>query len=76
MIEAQKARPDNTMTILHMCELLNVDRRRFYEWRASVAAGPSERQRRAARLVEQIIAFHRASDGTYGEAPRLWWRLG
>lgn len=53
-----------------MCVLLGVDRRRFYEWRAKVAAGPSPRQQRAAALTAQIRAFHEASDGTYG-APRI-----
>jgi len=39
MIEAEKA----NMTIARMCRLLGVDRRRFYEWRARRAAGPSGR---------------------------------
>lgn len=66
MIEAEKADPDSTMTISRMCRLLGVDRRRFYEWRARVAAGPSLRQQRAASLTVQIREFHAASDGTYG----------
>jgi len=41
MIEAEKADPDSTITITRMCALLGVDRRRFYEWGARVAAGPS-----------------------------------
>ena len=60
----------NTLTIAGMCRLLEVDRRRFYKWRASVAADPSPRQQRAAELTAKIRAFHAASDGTYG-APRI-----
>lgn len=70
MIEAEKANPRNMLSIVRMCRLLDVDRRRFYEWRARVAAGPSPRQQRAAELTVQIRAFHAASDGTYG-APRI-----
>lgn len=66
MIEAEKADPNSTMTITRMCRLLGVDRRRFHEWRARVAAGPSPRQQRAIDLTAQIAAFHAASDGTYG----------
>jgi putative transposase len=66
MIEAEKA----NMTITRMCRLLGVDRRRFYEWRARQAAGPSPRQQRAAELTVQIRVFHAASDRTYG-APRI-----
>ena len=70
MIEAEKADPGSMITISRMCFLLGVDRRRFYEWRARVAAGPSPRQQRAAELTTQILEFHKASDGTYG-APRI-----
>lgn len=70
MIEAEKADPASTITISRMCVLLGVDRLRFYEWRARVAAGPSPRQQRAAELAAQIVELHAASDGTYG-APRI-----
>ncbi|WP_431031238.1 IS3 family transposase [Plantibacter sp. RU18] len=53
-----------------MCQLLGVDRRRFYEWRARQAAGPSPRQQRTVKLTGQIRGFHAASGGTYG-APRI-----
>ena len=69
MIEAEKAN-ETMMTVTRMCRLLGVDRRRFYEWRARQAAGPSPRQQRAAALTTQIRGFHAASDGTYG-APRI-----
>ena len=66
MIEAERA----NYPITRMCTLLGVDRRRYYEWRARQAAGPSARQRRDVELTAQIKAFHDASDGTYG-APRI-----
>lgn len=69
MIEAEKVN-DTMMAVSRMCRLLGVDRRRFYEWRARLAAGPSLRQQRAAELTVQIRGFHAASDGTYG-APRI-----
>ena len=69
MIEAEKAN-ETTMTVTRMCQLLGVDRRRFYEWRVRQAAGPSLRQQRATALTVQIREFHAASDGTYG-APRI-----
>src|SRR5699024_8411305 len=70
VIEAEKADPESTMTVTRMCRLLGVDRRRFYEWRTRIVAGPTPRQQRAADLTAQIRAFHAASDGTYG-APRI-----
>ena len=70
MIEAEKANPTSKITVIRMCQLLNVDRRRFYEWRAQLAAGPTARQQREAELIAQIRGFHAASDGTYG-APRI-----
>ena len=70
MIEAERADPTSTITVTRMCHLLGVDRRRFYEWRARQAAGPSPRQQRDAELTGRIVAFHDASDGTYG-SPRI-----
>ena len=67
MIEAEKA-GNTTMTITRMCRLLGVDRRRFYEWLARRGVGPSARQQRDADLTARIVAFHTASDGTYGAA--------
>jgi len=69
VIEAERA-AGTTLAISRMCMLLGVDRRRFYEWRARVAAGPSARQPRTVELTAQIVAFHDASEGTYG-APRI-----
>lgn len=66
MIEAEKA----NYPIVGMCRLWGVDRRRFYEWCARQAAGPSPRQQRDAALTAQIRGFHDGSDATYG-APRI-----
>lgn len=66
MIEAEKA----NYTIVRMCRLLGVDRRRYYEWRKKKQAGPCAREQRMAELVEKVRACHEASDGTYG-APRI-----
>lgn len=66
MIDAEKA----TYTVVRMCRLLEVDRRRYYEWRKRRAAGPTRREQRMAVLVEKVKSHHEASDGTYG-APRI-----
>lgn len=66
MIDAEKA----NYTIVRMCRLLGVDRRRYYEWRRRQLAGPTRREQRMADLVDQIKAHHEASDGTHG-APRI-----
>lgn len=66
MIEAEKA----NYTIVRMCRLLRVDRRRYHEWRRRKAAGPTPTEQRRAELTGRIIEFHKASDGTYG-APRI-----
>ncbi len=66
MIDAEKA----NYTIVRMCRLLGVDRRRYYEWRRRRAAGPTAREQRRAEVTVRIRAHHEASDGTYG-APRI-----
>ncbi len=66
MIDAEKA----NYTIVRMCRLLNVDRRRYYEWCRRQASGPTSTDQRRAAVTEMIIGFHAASDGTYG-APRI-----
>jgi len=66
VIESEKA----NYPIARMCRLLNVDRRRYYEWLARRDAGPTPRQQRLAELTARIKGHHGASDGTYG-APRI-----
>jgi hypothetical protein len=66
VIEAEKA----TYPIKRMCELLEVSRSGFYQWRSSRGRGPSPSQRRRAALDSKVAASHAASDGVYG-APRV-----
>ena len=66
MIQAEKA----NHPVAKMAELLNIDRRRYYEWAGAKQAGPGRRESRMAELVTQVRRLHAASDGTYG-APRI-----
>ena len=66
MIEAEKA----SYPIKRMCELLEVSRSGFYQWRASRDRGPTPSQRRRAALDAKVAASHAGSDGVYG-APRV-----
>jgi hypothetical protein len=66
VIEAEKA----TYPIKRMCELLEVSRSGFYEWRKSRDDGPTPAARRRAGLDAKVAKFHAASDGVYG-APRI-----
>src|SRR5271165_2773240 len=53
-----------------MCELLEVSRSGFYQWRSSRHRGPTPSQRRRVALDAKVAASHAASDGVYG-APRV-----
>ena len=53
-----------------MCELLEVFRSGFYQWRASRDRGPTPSQRRRAALDAKVAASHAGSDGVYG-TPRV-----
>jgi putative transposase len=53
-----------------MCELLEVSRSGFYQWRAGRDRGPTPSQQRRAGLDAKVADFHKASDGVYG-APRI-----
>jgi len=66
VIEAEKA----SYPIKRMCELLEVSRSGFYQWRASRDRGPTPSQRRRAALDAKVAASHAGSDGVYG-APRV-----
>ena len=66
MIEAEKA----SYPIKRMCELLEISRSGFYQWRASRDRGPTPSQRRRAALDAKVAASHAGSDGVYG-APRV-----
>jgi putative transposase len=62
VIEAEKA----SYPIKRMCELLEVSRSGFYQWRARRGRGPSPSQRRRAELDAKVAASHTASNGVYG----------
>lgn len=64
MIDPEKADPTSNASVSHMCELLEVDRRRFYEWRGRRAVGPTPAQQRDIALLERIRSSHTASGGT------------
>jgi transposase InsO family protein len=66
VIEAEKA----TYPIKRMCELLEVSRSGFYQWRGGRDRGPTPSQRRRDALDAKVAASHAASDGVYG-APRV-----
>ncbi|WP_328468758.1 IS3 family transposase [Actinoplanes sp. NBC_00393] len=63
-IAAEQAGKHN---VKRACELLEVSRSAYYQ---QARGEQSQRDRTDARLTEQIIAVHEASNGTYG-APRI-----
>ena len=63
-VEAEKQAGGN---VVKACDLLQVSRSAFYQWRKQV---PSARQVSDAELTEKIREIHVASGGTYG-APRV-----
>ena len=66
MIEAHKA----NYPITRMCELLEVSRSGFYDWRKNHDGGPTPAACRRAELDAKVAKFHAASDGVHG-APRI-----
>ena len=52
------------------CRVARVSRQAFYGWSAARGAGPTDRERAEAALVEEIREIHAGSDGTYG-SPRV-----
>ncbi len=66
VIEAEKA----SYPIKPMCELLEVSRAGFYQWRARRGRGPTPAQQPRADPDAKVAASHTASDGVYG-TPRI-----
>ena len=66
-IEEQRETHDAVM----MCRVLEVSRSGYYKWRSRPGGARRVAQ---ARLLLEIRAVHRESNGTYG-APRIWREL-
>ncbi len=64
------ARKAEGFPITMACKVAEVSRQAFHDWRAKVAAGPTDAERAEGELVEAIRAIHTEFDGTYGE-PRI-----
>jgi transposase InsO family protein len=56
--------------ITTLCRVCKVSTSGYYDWRAQVAAGPSDVERDVAEVLERIRTIHRKSRGRYGE-PRI-----
>jgi hypothetical protein len=52
------------------CQVADVSRQAFGDWRLREAAGPTPTQAAEAELVAEIRAIHAETDGTYGQ-PRV-----
>ena len=70
-VDAQKT----DFKVSTLCRVCNVSTSGYYDWRAQVAAGPSDAARDDAEVLERIRAIHRKSRGRYGE-PRITAQLG
>ncbi len=64
------ARKAEGFPITAACEVAEVSRQAFHDWRARTAAGPTEAETAEAALVELMRGIHADFDGTYGE-PRM-----
>lgn len=74
VIHAEKAsRAESVLaglSVLDMCELLQVSRSGYYDWASRLSAEPGPRAQRRADLAGKVMAAHQDSDGVYG-APRI-----
>jgi len=66
-VAARKAEGFPTTTA---CEIADVSRQAFYDWRRRQAAGPTEAEDAEAELVQQIREIHDEFDESYG-SPRM-----
>jgi transposase InsO family protein len=64
------ARKAEGFPITMAAEVAEVSRQAFHDWRAKVAAGPTEAELAEVDLVELMREIHDEFDGTYGE-PRM-----
>jgi hypothetical protein len=64
------ARKAEGFPITMACEVADVSRQAFHDWRARTAAGPTVAEFAEAELVAVMRAIHTESDSTYGE-PRM-----
>jgi putative transposase len=64
------ARKAEGFPITAACQVAQVSRQAFGDWRARQAAGPSDAEQAEAALVAEIREIHGEFDGTYGE-PRV-----
>ena len=62
-IDAERATASDLPTIARMCQLLEVSKSGFYEWRSRPL---SAAQRRRELLADKIGALFKAFGGTYG----------
>ncbi len=64
------ARKAEGFPITTACEVADVSRQAFYDWRSRDAAGPSGAEQAEAVLVQQMREIHDEFDETYG-SPRM-----
>jgi transposase InsO family protein len=64
------ARKAEGFPITAACQVAQVSRQAFGDWRSRQAAGPSDAEQAEAALVAEIREIHDEFDGTYGE-PRI-----
>ena len=61
------ARKAEGFPITMACEVADVSRQAFHDWRARTAAGPSAAELAETELVGLMREIHAESDATYGE---------
>ena len=61
------ARKAEGFPITMACEVADVSRQAFHDWRARIAAGPTAGELAEAELVAVMRGIHAESDATYGE---------
>ena len=54
------------LPVKKMCQVLQVSRGGYYDWKQRQLAGPSKRRKHREKLLGQIREAHRQSEGVYG----------